>query len=629
MPTAQEQISALRKRKEVTDLKKKRDAAEKARKLANQQKRAAQAKRLVEKWASWVTWDRWTVLFEPWKTDVAKWTTRQRFVQAAPKPAVKETAAQQPWVQVWETVQNQLDVKTIDRTPKTKGQLLAIQTAAEIEEEQRLAWNLRRDEEFWVGWTQDIELKQKAKSEMALENIATQRKLAEDLLARKKAAIASWLSEPRWTVQTWSGALVGSAIDRAESASSILENQLETSRLTIQGAQDRLTRAQASWDSAEIIRASQELRANRSQMQGQKIQLLQIQREDASNIWSLLTGTESDAELLSISEEQWVDAGLLTLIRDNKLTENTWEVQRMQAASQATAFKNFQSLDTSQVAALWNTQADQFNKTMWLAPWTVQSFILAAQEAENMTWEEKRLKQAEIQSRINENLAQAQAVLIKAWWSTTWRSSWWVWGSWFISAQNIPLTPAQDLQRQSDVQQAPKLTWTAYDRAIKRAISNWYWEEFLKAASIDKLSWESAKIKEIADWWMRWVQNLTKELSKPWWWFDNWKLYLPWNRVTDLYINDLKDSIWRLRSWWAITADELWTFENLLPKAWDSDRTIWVKLKEIKDKFQWLQSSISWKPVEDVIVEASWLLEEAWDLWGTTTVNNIINNLPE
>jgi hypothetical protein len=49
MPTAQEQISALRKRKEVTDLKKKRDAAEKARKLANQQKRAAQAKRLVEK----------------------------------------------------------------------------------------------------------------------------------------------------------------------------------------------------------------------------------------------------------------------------------------------------------------------------------------------------------------------------------------------------------------------------------------------------------------------------------------------------------------------------------------------------------------------------------------------------
>jgi hypothetical protein len=229
-----------------------------------------------------------------------------------------------------------------------------------------------------------------------------QRKQANDLLERKKAAIASGFSEARWTVQTWSGALAGSAIWRAESAADIISNQLESSRLTIQWSLDRLARARQSWDAAEVILASQELRANREQQQNQKIQLLQAKRQGTSDVLSVLTWKENEEDIINVAEQFGVDESLVeTLSNQVKL----WLVSKDNQAAvkeQENVLDFVQTLATKDLLAdITSDQAKDFDLKAWLPLWTTASLVLTAQANRKLDKADKALANQKTAQEIN------------------------------------------------------------------------------------------------------------------------------------------------------------------------------------------------------------------------------------
>jgi len=384
---------ALKKAKAL-EAKRKAEAARKAQQAkakANAEKRRTQAANLVKKGATWVTTEAgttllssaWNQLFNADKASKTR-TFKKGFVwtwfsQASDNIKESATDIAESEFNVHRTARKDKWKRfTNEQIANKKANLLAQQTATELEEEAREQANIDREKKFWVWWTEDLRLQNKTKTQLALQNIQTQKSEEAALKARKAAAIASWLSEPRWTVQTWAWALVGSALWRLDSAASILNNQLETSRLSLQGAQDRLDAAKRTWDAEKILKASQSIRELRTQEQNQKLQLITAQRQQLADTSSLLSWVETDDEILALAEKQWVDATMLTMARDKVAAANTTAENLAEVTANKTSWDNFWNISNDQLWVLSADQAAQWDEALWLSLWTVASWTLRA-----------------------------------------------------------------------------------------------------------------------------------------------------------------------------------------------------------------------------------------------------------
>jgi len=189
----------------------------------------------------------------------------------------------------------------------------------------------------------------------------------------------------------------------------IIEEEFAINQQAIASKQEELNEALRTWR-VDLVRQA---RWAMLDLRKQELNLkAQATTDVIETMWDTLLGKSED-ELAQIALDQNVDLWLLKLQQEKlELKDKTAEAKtKIATQKQSQTFVKW--LNNDQLWALTSKQAKALNESSWLPEWTIQSWMIRAQEINKLKDEEQRLANIELQADIDKTNAQANEITAK------------------------------------------------------------------------------------------------------------------------------------------------------------------------------------------------------------------------